>query len=48
MGVKTTGNQKPSHKICAECGLKLKNHKSKELGFGPTCFKRHLARKQMK
>ncbi|MCA0254834.1 MAG: DUF6011 domain-containing protein, partial [Proteobacteria bacterium] len=25
--------------MCAECGLKLKSHKSKELGFGPTCFK---------
>lgn len=48
MGVKTTGNQMPFHKICAECGFKLTSDKSKKLGFGPSCFKRHQARKQKK
>lgn len=48
MGFRTTGNQRPFHTICAECGLKLRNAKSKKLGFGPSCFKRHMERKPKK
>lgn len=48
MGFKTSGNQKPFHTLCAECGSKLRNGKSKELGFGPSCIKKHMARQKKK
>lgn len=28
------------HEVCIRCGRKLKNEESRELGFGPTCYKK--------
>lgn len=32
-----------NHQTCKRCGKKLKNEESKLLGFGPLCYKRHMA-----
>lgn len=32
--------------ICKRCHRKLKDDKSKELGFGPVCYKKYLNRKK--
>lgn len=32
--------------ICRRCHKKLKGEKSKELGFGPVCYKKYLNRKK--
>ena len=29
-------------KQCARCNRQLKSEKSMELGYGPTCYKKHL------
>lgn len=29
-------------KLCGRCNRQLKTSKSIELGFGPTCYKKHL------
>ena len=29
-------------KYCRRCGRELKNPQFKELGFGPTCYKKHI------
>lgn len=28
---------------CRRCGRKLKSEQAKELGFGPSCYKKHIA-----
>lgn len=28
------------HPVCIRCGRKLKTEESRELGFGPTCYKK--------
>ena len=33
-------------KYCLRCGKELKSIESKKLGFGPTCYKKHLANKK--
>ena len=32
--------------ICRRCHRKLKDDKSKELGFGPVCYKKYLKKKK--
>ena len=34
-------------KICKRCHRKLKDEKSKELGFGKICYKKYLNRKKV-
>lgn len=34
------------NKICKRCHRKLKDDKSKELGFGPICYKKYLQRQK--
>lgn len=29
--------------FCRRCGRKLKSVKAKQLGFGPSCYKKHIA-----
>ena len=47
-----TGMIKPEivrkNNICRRCGKKLKNPKSIELGFGPTCYKKFMAESLLK
>ena len=31
------------HESCGRCGRKLKTRKSMEQGFGPVCYRKHLA-----
>lgn len=31
------------HPVCIRCGRKLKTEESRELGFGPTCYKKWQA-----
>lgn len=34
------------NKICKRCHRKLKDEKSKELGFGPICYQKYLQRQK--
>lgn len=36
-----------SKKLCNRCHRELKDSKSKELGFGPTCYKKYLKSKKV-
>ena len=36
-----------SKKLCNRCHRELKDKKSKELGFGPTCYKKYLKKKKV-
>lgn len=42
--LKTTINDNTP--ICLRCGKKLKSNQSKKLGYGPTCFRKHLKENQ--
>ena len=36
------------HSVCLRCGRKLKSPKSRELGFGETCWRKQQEKKQNK
>lgn len=36
-----------SKKLCKRCHRKLKDEKSKKLGFGPTCYKKYLNKQKI-
>lgn len=33
-------NMQKEYLVCIRCGRKLKSEESKQLGFGPTCYKK--------
>jgi hypothetical protein len=35
--------QESKRVFCRRCGRELKSKQAKELGFGPTCYKRHMS-----
>lgn len=36
-----------NHESCGRCGRKLKTEKSKEIGYGPVCYKKVLKDREL-